>query len=417
MRLAPVAISAALGTAMLYGGLSTTTSAAVATIGFVVSLAGCFLQPVPLLGPAGGHHHVGVRHLPGHRAAGMPAVTVFYPTNCPPLAPEPWLPHADVRYAEGMAKHAKVPAFVLVNQQSLVRTKVTRNASLLSLRLPTGGTRTLVVLCHGLAAHHQAYACAAMDLAARGAIVVCPQHGDGSASFCRDGEEPDMEVVMLKQLQPGEDEARLREQQLQTRVKECLRVIGAIETGSLLHKMFCTSGELQEFAACSAVRIVLAGHSFGAATALATAVRVVEMRNGGSSPSSSPSPSLADRLQISHVVCNDLWHLPLAPVLPLLRANNSRLAALMPPVLLQESVQWDRWAENKCFELELLTTLGPSVVQRMVMEHTDHLSFSDVGVLSPYISRKPYGRGSSRKKITAFASQILSFVATKEAAK
>jgi pimeloyl-ACP methyl ester carboxylesterase len=413
LRLAPVVACAVLGSSLYFAGFSGRACAAIAALGVVASVAGYILQPIPVLAPSGGSHHVGIRHIGGHRTTGMPTVAVFYPTSCPPLASEPWLPHSDLRYAHGMAAHANVPSFLLSNQQALVRMKATRNASLLSLRLPTGGLRTIVVLCHGLAAHHQAYVCAAMDLAARGAIVFCPQHGDGSAAFCRDGEDPDMDFVRMRQVQRNENEVHVREQQLQIRVKEALRLVGAIENGSLFDRMFCSTDDLKDFASRDSVRVVIAGHSFGAATALATAVRLLEMRNSPSSGASSPS-SVSDRVHISHVICNDLWHMPLAPLCSLLRSNE-RLISQMPPLLLQESVQWEKWSENKAFEAQLMQTLasapsGGPLVQRMVMENTDHLSFSDIGVLSPIISRKKYARGSSRKKITAFVSQMLNFI-------
>jgi dienelactone hydrolase len=325
------------------------------------------------------------------------------------MMPVPWLPHADVRYSYGMALHANVPSFLLSGQQALVTVKATRNASLLSLRQPTGGFRPIIVLCHGLAAHHHAYVSVAMDLAARGALVFCPQHGDGSASFSREGEDPDLDIVTFRKVQSHENEVHIREQQLQQRIKETLRVVGAIENGSLLGRMFCSASELQAYADSTAVQIVLAGHSFGASTALASAVRLLELRSTSSS-------FVSDRVSVSHVVCNDLWHLPLSHLCPLLRSNPQLLKA-MPPLLLQESVQWDRWAENKMFEDELMQTLAvgssssaSSMVQRVVMAGTDHLSFSDLGVLTPVVSRKKYARGSSRKKITAFASQFLNFI-------
>ena len=410
-RMLPLATFAALGTSLYLFGYSGRSSAAVAALGLVVSFAGSFLQPTPVLAPAGGTHHVGVRHLSGHRATGMPSASVFYPTNCAPVADEPWLPHGDIRYAHGMAAHAHLPRFLLSYHQS-VRLKVTRNASLLSLRLPTGGFRPLIVLSHGLAAHHHAYACVAMDLAARGAIVFCLQHGDGSTSFSREGEEPDMEVIMYRKLQPSENEVSVRESQLQTRVKEVFRLLSAIENGSVLHKMFCSSNDMQAFLAHDEVRIILAGHSFGAATALASAVRLLEQRDATGACSHVP-----DRVQISHVICNDLWHLPLSFVCPLLDANR-KLVAKLPPLLLQESVHWERWSENKNFEVELVRTLGTAApfVQRVVMDGTDHMSFSDIGVLSPVVSRKKYARGSSRKKITAFASQLLNFVSSRTGA-
>jgi hypothetical protein len=235
-----------------------------------------------------------------------------------------------------------------------------------------------------------------MDMASRGAIVVCVQHHDGSASFARD--EDGVEVVPFLKVHVGDSVAETRSRQLSHRVSETQNVLKGLGSGELLKKL-CGSREEIDSLRCQYERIpvTLAGHSFGAATVFATAM--------------AERTSPTDGVQISSVVCLDLWHEPIGEHVSEYRYK--RGLHTLPPTLLIDSENWDLWESSANWQKAELFPETRGIVVREVVRHTDHISASDIALLAPSFFRKKYATAEPRNVIAMMASRILEHSAAK----
>ncbi|RLN63534.1 hypothetical protein BBP00_00004075 [Phytophthora kernoviae] len=123
----------------------------------------------------------------------------------------------------------------------------------------------VVIFSHGLAGSLELYSYVNQELASHGNVVVVPNHCDGSACVC--SPEPGR-IEYYQQITPEvRDDVdgagfRFRNGQLQQRVSEVRTVLDAIEQDAAVDSVFKL---------CDLTNVSVAGHSFGAATALSAA--------------------------------------------------------------------------------------------------------------------------------------------------
>ncbi|XP_007934487.1 platelet-activating factor acetylhydrolase [Orycteropus afer afer] len=100
--------------------------------------------------------------------------------------------------------------------------------------LRTGEKYPLIVFSHGLGAFRTIYSAIGNDLASHGFIVAAVEHRDGSASATyyfkdqSDAMKGDKSWLYFKTLKRDEEEARLRNEQVQQRAKECSQALNLI---------------------------------------------------------------------------------------------------------------------------------------------------------------------------------------------
>jgi len=208
---------------------------------------------------------------------------LFYPTDLPQLPEDPtqWTPwHLDDQYAEGMARYtAPLPPLrpvitSLMNWQT--RGSVVPSvwgAEPLARRMP------VVVFSHGLTANRGMYSSVCSQLASHGFFVAAVEHRDGSGcgSFTL-SEDGAKEWLPHELVARGSTDYSLRHAQVQTRVKECSRALDVLERldrgDASLSNLLEAPLSLEGLKGRLNLRApVIAGHSFGAATALLTLAR------------------------------------------------------------------------------------------------------------------------------------------------
>lgn len=163
----------------------------------------------------------------------------------------------------------------LLSHWTLVTLPMLRSAPLRAPAEQGRGTSPLgfpvIVFSHGLLGTKELYSAVTMELASHGFIVLALQHMDGSSPIAV---RPDGSVVYFKSLadttrDDGEAAAVwARRQQVEWRVSEMLAAVRHIPE---LHKGF---GDLPSSWGCiNAEQVLIAGHSFGGATAIAFTAR------------------------------------------------------------------------------------------------------------------------------------------------
>ncbi|KAH9601587.1 Platelet-activating factor acetylhydrolase-like [Trypanosoma melophagium] len=289
----PITVSLILAFLMCVGGIFIFWPFFFICFGFLISVVFFTILPLPILGPIGGHYNVGLVHLDGNRSQTIPPLAVFYPTNTPPLKNgASYVPFNDPLYMSGMATYGKVPLYVM-KDTLFVRLRVTLGAT----PIPLNDLKTpppVIAFSHGLSAHYQFYACLCTDLAARGAIVVSVGHCDGSASFTRivHGDKSEGNDVYFKDLGW---EVPVREGQLTQRVREFRHTLLRLKEMDFWKQVGFAELDVQKYLS-QPLQVHLSGHSFGGATALATALLEEQ------TPVNNP---------VKSVIVFDPWHLPL----------------------------------------------------------------------------------------------------------
>ncbi|KEG15184.1 phospholipase A2-like protein [Trypanosoma grayi] len=329
-----------------------------------------------------GPHSVGIRHVTRELA-------VYYPTLIKPIEGEPWLPGNDARYIHAIAKKAGVRSMWLKHLR-LVRIPCTRNASIVSLMTHKGEPRQVFLMSHTTRTHHLAYSRLALALAARGAIVYSVLHSD---SVDISGLE---NVSGTAAAAAGEDPAHARllvqercSVQLAKRLEDVSLVIGGISRGELLQKLQVRSADLKVFFA-GGPKVHLIGHGFGAVTMLAAALKAETASSF-----------------IGSVTALDAW--PLTMLEEVTRGPLSIPSHIN--VQLVDSEEWYQRREH-CVQLEalkeLLTSAGVLCIHRMHGE-TDHMSVTDMGLLTPLTKRKRFASKKSSAFIPFVAKEIMEF--------
>ena len=325
----------------------------------------------PLSQGFGATHTVGVRWVRSDSLT-IPHFVTLYPIistrALKAMNSVPWLPFGNLRYASEFAQSLHLPQF-LTNHLSECRIEATLDAPSLYDQQNMRGKAKYVVFSHGLYGHMNMYSTLAQEWAARGYVVLCPEHRDGSAVFttCVDKEPIPFRRPSLPHNDPGV--RQLRYDQVQHRTEELLALI-------------------RDNVPSTAQEVILAGHSFGATTALNTAIELRLRHCTDGQVESFPV--------ISRVVTFDLWTYPLEHIA--FRQKLSRLCSKLEkihelvPIRLQlfDSEEWYKCEErnsilSKLFlpDLRKIFTLS-----RSWRAGTDHHSASDMGLLNPYIRRK-----------------------------
>ncbi|XP_071999809.1 platelet-activating factor acetylhydrolase isoform X2 [Engystomops pustulosus] len=232
----------------------------------------------------------------------------------------------------------------------------------------------LVIFSHGLGAFRTLYAAICIGLASQGFVVAAVEHRDESASAtfyfrerppadsCAEEEECDaMEEVWMynKTPKPGADEFPLRFEQVQIRADECLRALdllldinaGKPVTNALPSKF----NWLPLKDSIDVKRIAVAGHSFGAATAIKALGRDSRFRCA---------------------VALDAWMFSL---------RDEIFSTIHQPVLFVNSEKF-QWVDN----ILLMKRMDSSRVERkmITIKGSVHQSFPDFTFLTGYLIGK-----------------------------
>ncbi|EEY54104.1 uncharacterized protein PITG_20138 [Phytophthora infestans T30-4] len=194
---------------------------------------------------------------------------VFYPSTDIPRSDTkktshlvPYLHHGR-HLMKGLGVFSKKPAWLFHNMSN-AHLAALQDAPVASSPAASIGW-PLVVFSHGLAGSLELYSYVNQELASHGNVVVVLNHCDGSACVC--SPEPGR-VEYYQQITPEvRDDIngagfRFRNGQLQQRVSEVRAVLDAIKQEATVDSVFSR---------CDLTSVSVAGHSFGAATALSAA--------------------------------------------------------------------------------------------------------------------------------------------------
>lgn len=251
--------------------------------------------------------------------------------------------------AKEYASFAGLPALAF-HHISLAFTHACEDASPASHE-PEGGC-PVVVFSHGLGGTHHCYRSVVEEWASHGYVVVCVTHNDESAALATALDGAAMPYVPLTALENAERAAQVqrRQRQLRQRVSELTAVLEALKTHS---------GNGVKWPLLDLSRVVLAGHSFGAATALSTAAAL---------------PADA----VKAVVMHDLWHLPLPQGLD----GGVEVAC---PVLHLAS---DKWRQYDDLTSKVMEKCRSSSSTSLALRDIGHQNFSDLPLFCAVLARK-----------------------------
>ncbi|CAI5710439.1 hypothetical protein KXD40_005096 [Peronospora effusa] len=248
----------------------------------------------------------------------------------------------------GLGVFVNLPSWLFHNMNNA------RLAALQDAPVASSNDWPIVIFSHGLAGSLELYSYVNQELASHGYVVVVPNHSDGSACVC--SPEPGR-IEYYQQVTPevrdNIDGAgfRFRNRQLQQRVREVRSVLDAIIKQETTAKSV--------FKQCNLDNVSVAGHSFGAATALTVAHQDVRFKK---------------------MVLLDAWMEPLDD--DVRDGLGSRVPALH--MLSEHFLHWrpntesiDRHGRGCTHTQSRLTWL----------RGTRHNNFSDIPVFSPIINR------------------------------
>lgn len=313
----------------------------------------------------------------------LPALTVFYPCKAATadVCGAPWLPFTDVRYAHEIARYGGFPAWLANHQLDVTMPNVFKCS--VPFVSPKCETMHVVIFSHGLAGHRHMYSSLLQSVVSNfgdaNVAAFALEHRDGTACFARCDEQDKTGIVYKR---PPRDEPEkgvedpclvFRRNQMETRLRDIDQVIQWIETGGLLQFM-------DSKCAYDQIKLHLIGHSFGAATVLEAGLRLL-------------SPKTFHRqCFLGSIICFDLWAWPVkeevAKLIDNCRAINNEVRFVFC-----DSEQWMRWKEHQQYMigdlLPALVKIG-SKVQYFHTPGTDHISASDMALLTPRFGRKKY---------------------------
>ncbi|GMG16083.1 unnamed protein product [Phytophthora fragariaefolia] len=244
-----------------------------------------------------------------------------------------------------------MPAWLFSNMRN-ARLAARRDAPVAPAPASSNGW-PLVIFSHGLAGSLELYSYVNQQLASHGNVVVVPNHCDGSACVC--SPEPGR-IEYYQQITPevrdNIDGAgfRFRNGQLQQRVSEVRAVLDAI-------KQDAAAGSI--FGHCDLADVSVAGHSFGAATALTAAHQDTRFKK---------------------MVLLDAWMEPLDA--DVRDGLGSRVPALH--LMSEHFLHWRPNAESTERHARGCTRSGSRLTW---LRDTRHNNFSDIPVFSPTLNR------------------------------
>jgi len=303
-------------------------------------------------------------------------LSLFYPTGLPLSKAkwsdrDWWLPGRNIQervsYAKGYIQFSGLPSSLwpFMKALGMVQLSAIRNAPLLD----TIASFPVVLFSHGLGGSRHTYSSYCIDVASHGFVVVAIEHRDGTAPV---SVRADGSVVHYKPLKDNVENPRDRVQefhfrntQLQLRVDEVLNPEHGVL--ALLEKMNAGDWKSPETGVPSfAGRLDLennlhfSGHSFGSATALASAYSLIKSKGKYASA-------------LKSCLALDVWMFPIpVDVLrqPELKDNRQVRIAFIN----NEKFQWDK-------NLERIAELSSS--EQVTLKHAAHQTQSDILVLIP----------------------------------
>ena len=274
--------------------------------------------------------------------------SVFYPTDKPTNVKAKFSAnrHAMNNLYEGVTMRVPLPrwlfdmTFDFINK---IKIHAYVGAPLISSEKLSHGSKKFVpiVFSHGLSAQRNAYSSFCCELASHGHIIFSIDHVEEIKTTFRD-----------------EKEGEIRRKFLAKRVKEVRALLDSLQQGGLLTDLF----ETQVILAFE--KLVVMGHSFGGATALAT--------------------SFEDK-RVSDIILLDPWLIPFKKQEELTKKISSN-------VLLIESETWNKEeptfevTERNKFFIESQKGSGKRVLFT-TLKGSDHISLTDITLLIAPVSK------------------------------
>ena len=289
-------------------------------------------------------------------------VKVFYPSSTA-APPPPASQYMSKEQSAGVASFAHIPAFLFAH---LPRIKV-RAVDNADVAKPEDGSAGLPIILysHGLGGIPETYTVQACELASRGFVVFLPVHNDRSASISLlpDGRRIEYEKP------DGKDEKKFRSAQLVKRVKEMTYLMDYLTATDNSTLPFESSSLQMMPSHLDRSQLSIIGHSFGAATCVATASFEQMMADEqGRQP------------RIKAVVSHDQW---LLPVHELVKSVRLRI-----PTLITISEGFYKWDGNYRPLRELFHSFPqPSDSRMLMIEGSAHSNFSDVGLFNATVTK------------------------------
>uniref|UniRef100_A0AAV1V6Y2 1-alkyl-2-acetylglycerophosphocholine esterase n=1 Tax=Peronospora matthiolae TaxID=2874970 RepID=A0AAV1V6Y2_9STRA len=289
---------------------------------------------------------------------------VFYPStaldeSASPIHPDgvatkrfvPYLHHGH-HIMKGLSSSQNLPAWLFHNMSN-AHLGALQDAPIASRTLSSAGW-PVVIFSHGLAGSLELYSCVNQELASHGYVVVVPNHCDGSACVCSP-ETGRFEYYqqITAEVRDDIDQAgfRFRNGQLQQRVREVRSVLDAIVSQS--------TAPTSVFNQCNLDEVSVAGHSFGAATALSVAHQDKRFKK---------------------MVLLDAWMEPLDD------AVRDGLGARVPALHLM-SEHFLHWRPNAKSTERHARGCTHTLSRLTWLRDTRHNNFSDISVFSPILNR------------------------------
>jgi platelet-activating factor acetylhydrolase len=208
-------------------------------------------------------------------------VRVYYPSTIPQTTASSWLPNASL-YSYGYGNFLQIGSIIstmLIPLLAFIRIPCTPHPPLLESK----SSLPLVIFSHGLAGMRTTYSNICGSLASQGCVVVAIEHSDGTACAT----ERNKQVIhyrrpVASEMKENETQEeygmRFRKAQIETRVNEvthALEFVDNLTKGNVIssenNKIDDGKFDWKQFnGKLNSEKVALIGHSFGAATVLAS---------------------------------------------------------------------------------------------------------------------------------------------------
>lgn len=304
---------------------------------------------------------------------------VFYPCSEINEKRFTWLPEPQSRYISGYLTSLGCPRRISDVMAYLPR-------HLYTITIPASvdapvkvGRYPVVVFSHGLVGTRGAYSQLCGELASHGLVVVAPEHRDGSAIGSVMKEEY-IDFVQARQV--NEKNAKLRSNQLAQRKYEIECVVKGLREDPQLE-------QIRSISVLDAGKLIMSGHSFGAATAVGMC-----KSEGRSEGKSNGKSDYALGLFL------DTWTLPL---------TSSMQLPLKVPSLTVLSQHFYEWASN--LEAVKNVLAGGMKGDCYYVKGSVHLSQSDFQLLFPRLTKRLFSiQGSAEQNISLNVRAMVQFL-------
>lgn len=273
--------------------------------------------------------------------------------------------------ATALAKFINMPS-ILFHHITLAFTNAVENAP--PALADTDAGFPVVVFSHGLGGVPHIYRSVIEEWASHGFIIVCPTHNDGSAAVGVTSDGQGVPHSFLTDAEKSDDKlmTKKRQKQLKQRVSETLATLEAL------------GSDRNRWGKMDLDNVVLAGHSFGAATAITA---LAELHQKGDSC-------------VKACILQDLWHRPLAE-------DFATQKTIPCPVLSVASGAWLQYDDHTAKVLARCHPLSKS----LALPDTAHHNFEDVPLFGKLLAKKMGKVGSQdlRSVLQVISSVGVSF--------